>query len=201
MPLTVQVCLVGRESPVPSCKSRHVCFIFLSSFSLFCLSHRLMWVHNPHPRQTASYISQMHYTGSCVPAETLAQSLTSSPAPPCSCFQVPALRDWLEVGVPEEVWELRTAVSGTVTGCEMTPPHPHSPRALKFQDFTSHHQGYGWPPEITGEYAVKRWEVLKLLAGLLSWIQGSKTRTCFYLLLRMEIKAVSVHIQRDDDEA
>lgn len=39
-------------------------------------------------------------------------------------------------------------------------------------------------------YAVKCWEVLKLLAGLLSLIQGSKTRMCFYLLLRMEIKAV-----------
>ena len=124
MPLTVQACLVGRESPAPLCKSRHVCFIFLSSFSLFCLSHRLMWVHNPHPRQTGSYISQMHYIGSRVPVETLAQSLTSSHAPPCSWFQVPALRDWLEVGVPEEVWGLRTAVSGTVTGCEMTPPHP-----------------------------------------------------------------------------
>lgn len=37
---------------------------------------------------------------------------------------------------------------------------------------------------------MKRWEVLKLLAGLLSLIQGSKTRMCFYLLLRMEIKAV-----------
>lgn len=125
MPLTVQACLVGREGPVPSCKSRHVCFIFLSSFSLFCLSHRLMWVHNPHPRQAVSYISQMHYTGSRVPAETPAQFLTFSPTPPCSCFQVPAPRDWLEVGVPEEVWEIGTAVSGTVvTGCEMTPPHP-----------------------------------------------------------------------------
>lgn len=55
---------------------------------LFCSSHRLLWTHNPHPRQTGSYICQTHYMGTRVPAERDTCSIPDFQ--PCPTLQLPS---------------------------------------------------------------------------------------------------------------
>ena len=86
MPLRGQACLVGMEGPCTFVQEQTCVSHFFAL--LFCSSHRLLWTHNPHPRQTGSYICQTPYMGTRVPAERDTCSIPDFQ--PCPTLQLPS---------------------------------------------------------------------------------------------------------------